>query len=352
MPTDTHKQPWLHRPVFDGVFILLPGFLALLITMLLPQRYKYTDEMPLAAWVILILLIDVAHVYSTLFRTYWDKERLRANRLLFLIVPLACYVAGVLIYAIDGLFFWRVLAYLAVWHFIRQQYGFMRLYSRLEPKRTWASHIDAIAIYAATLYPIIYWHCTPDRNFNWFLKGDFIISNAAIVRQVAGWLYLAIIVAYVAKEVINYARTSIFNLPRNLIIMGTFLTWYVGIVYFNGDMAFTLLNVVAHGIPYMALVYIFRQRERSVAKQPQPARPLLSLAVFIVPLLIFAWVEEGLWDGLVWREHDQVFGLFNSLPLLQHHELLALTVPLLSLPQATHYVLDGFIWRRAKERDK
>jgi hypothetical protein len=28
------------------------------------------------------------------------------------------------------------------------------------------------------------------------------------------------------------------------------------------------------------------------------------------------------------------------------NDLLALLVPLLALPQATHYVLDGWIWRR------
>src|SRR5690606_34377212 len=185
------------------------------------------------------------------------------------------------------------------------------------------SRIDAVAIYAATLYPIIYWHCTPGRNFNWFLQGDFIISNAAMVRPVAAWLYVAVLIAYVVKEFVVYTRTRRFNLPRNLIIAGTFLSWYFGIVYFNGDMAFTLLNVVAHGIPYMALVYIFRQKERPLTIRSSVARPLLSVAMFVVPLILFAWVEEGLWDGMVWREHHQVFGFFSSLPLLHNQDLLA-----------------------------
>jgi hypothetical protein len=61
-------------------------------------------------------------------------------------------------------------------------------------------------------------------------------------------------------------------------------------------------------------------------------------------------VEEGLWDGLVWREHGTVFGWFAHLPTVGSSALLRWVVPLLALPQATHYVLDGFIWRRSKRR--
>ncbi len=60
----------------------------------------------------------------------------------------------------------------------------------------------------------------------------------------------------------------------------------------------------------------------------------------------FAYLEEGLWDGLVWREHGAVFGWFQALPDVSRAAWLAWLVPLLALPQSTHYVLDGFIWRR------
>jgi hypothetical protein len=49
---------------------------------------------------------------------------------------------------------------------------------------------------------------------------------------------------------------------------------------------------------------------------------------------------------MVWRERGEIFGLFAALPQLMSKEALAIIVPLLSLPQTTHYVLDGFIWKR------
>jgi hypothetical protein len=36
-----------------------------------------------------------------------------------------------------GAVFWSVLAYIAVFHFIPQQYGFMRLYARRAKKWAW-----------------------------------------------------------------------------------------------------------------------------------------------------------------------------------------------------------------------
>jgi hypothetical protein len=345
----SRKQPWLHNAAFDSGYILLPPFLALIIVMLLPAQYRSTDAMPLTGWIILVLLIDVAHVYSTLFRTYFDKERFRQRRMLFTLVPIACYLAGVAIYSISALLFWRLLAYLAVFHFIRQQYGFMRLYARTEQHPRWMRIVDTLTIYTATLYPSIYWHLSPGRNFSWFIKDDFLSWESAGLRQAATVIYAAILALYLLKEAIGFAKHRHLNAPRNLLILGTALSWYAGIVYFNGDMAFTLLNVVAHGIPYMALIWLLTRREQK-EKPRKGINPHLlrsyGIALFLGIIVVLAYLEEGLWDGLVWREHGQLFALFRHLPAIEDASMLALLVPLLSLPQSTHYVLDGFIWRK------
>lgn len=348
MPATKYKQPWLHNAAFDMLFILLPVFFALGVTAVLPAEYKSTEKMTLAGWVILVLLIDVAHVYSTLFRTYWDSARFAQHRTLYIAIPVACYVAGVLLYSVDGLVFWRVLAYLAVFHFIRQQYGFMRLYTRKENKQHIAAKIDVVAIYAATLYPLIYWHCTPGRNFNWFVDGDFIVGDGSLIKTVALVMYVMVIAIYAGKEIAAMVRQRQVNIPKNLVITGTFLSWYFGIVHFNGDMVFTLLNVVAHGIPYMALIWLHQQREtgRPLTAIISVSMPKYTILFFVLTIAGFAYLEEGLWDGLIWREHKGIFGMFRSLPAIRSDEVLALLVPLLSLPQSTHYVLDGFIWRK------
>lgn len=335
--------PWIRSARYDGIFILLPPFVSLLIVALLPDRYKTTAEMPLLGWFLLVVLVDVAHVYGMLFRTYLNPARFRRQRTLFLLVPLVCYAVGVGLHSVGAGVFWRVLAYLAVFHFIRQQYGFLRLYARHESHRfAW---LDALMVYAATIYPLVIWHFSPGRHFAWFVAGDFWQTDWWLGRQLATGLYVGLLMLYVGKEVVLWRRTRLFNLPRNGLVLGTALSWYFGIVYFNGDLAFTLLNVVSHGIPYLALVWLTNppRRGRSAGGVGAGWR---QVAVFLGVVIGLAYLEEGLWDGLIWREHAAVFGTFWGLPAVEGGWLLAWLVPLLALPQATHYVLDGFIWRR------
>ncbi|PQJ12100.1 hypothetical protein CJD36_009945 [Flavipsychrobacter stenotrophus] len=348
MSKTSYTQPWINKPLYDVAFILLPPFLALLVVALLPAHFKNSGDMPVMVWVMLVLFVDVAHVYSTLYNTYLDKDRLRRHSRLFIFIPIVCYIAGVALHIWSGSLFWSVLAYLAVFHFIRQQYGFMRLYARRDDQPDWEKIIDGLAIYSATIYPLIYWHCTPGRNFNWFIDGDFIIGNSSLIKEFSGVIYLMIACAYIVKEGILLLRDEKINIPKNGVIIGTYLSWYFGIIYFNGDMAFTLLNVVAHGIPYMALIW--SEMNRTEKKKTPAAQGIkvkgYGLAVFVGSLILLAYLEEGLWDGFIWQDHKSVFGLFRFLPHISSDFVLALLVPLLSLPQSTHYVLDGFIWRK------
>ncbi|WP_324671180.1 hypothetical protein [Hymenobacter sp. GOD-10R] len=342
----TSAQPWIRSAWFDGWFVLGPPFLSLLVVMLLPAQFRATTQMPLLAWFGLVVLIDVAHVYSTLFRTYFDPVRRQRQRVLFWAVPLGCYLAGVALHYAGGWLFWRVLAYLAVFHFIRQQYGFLRLYSRHEPsyRQRW---LDTAIIYYATIYPLLYWHFSPPRNFNWFVEGDFVQHNWPLGRHLATLLYVLLLLLYLGKEAQTWQRQRTFNAPRNLLVVGTLVSWYFGIVYYNGDLAFTLLNVVSHGIPYLALIWTTSQPGADRKAGPRPWwTGRYGIILFVGLLGLLAYAEEGLWDGLVWREHASVFGWFQQLPAVKNHLWLSLLVPLLALPQAAHYVLDGFIWRR------
>jgi hypothetical protein len=67
------------------------------------------------------------------------------------------------------------------------------------------------------------------------------------------------------------------------------------------------------------------------------------VAAYYGLLVILAFGEESLWDRLVWHEHPQLFGSAGDAgwgPLAT-----AAVVALLAVPQATHYLLDRWIWR-------
>jgi hypothetical protein len=364
------NQPWLATSKWDCAMIIAPAFITSIIALAFRSQLDNSQYMPLWAWVSFVLVVDVAHVYATLFRTYFDKRAFSDHRSLLVLIPIACWFVGWLLYRTNDLYFWRALAYLAVFHFIRQQFGFVALYSRKDPpafaQMRW---LDQVCIYTVTLFPLLYWHTHLPRNFNWFVSGDFLQAVPPAVTEVAFAIYLLVATSYVAKELFLAKKTGFLNVPKNLIVCGTALSWWVGIVALNSDLAFTMTNVVSHGVPYMALIWLYHHRKfgssaskadgnaskdsgqatRDGAKMPpwKLVRDiLLSFApAFVLFLVLLAYIEEGFWDGLIWREHLSFFSVFSSLPAISDATILAVLVPLLSLPQSTHYVLDGFIWR-------
>ena len=129
------RQPWIHSGFVDGAFILAPGLLATVVSLALISAGHGNASVSLWMWGVLIVGIDVAHVYSTIYRTYLDPvERSRLSSWLILL-PLAAWAGGVLVYSWSAAAFWTLLAYTAVFHFIRQQYGFMTIYRRDERRK-------------------------------------------------------------------------------------------------------------------------------------------------------------------------------------------------------------------------
>lgn len=434
------RQPWLSSPRWDLLFIISPAFVSTLMALSVAAFLPETKQMPLWVWVSLVLVVDVAHVYATLFRTYLNRSAMERHKGLLITIPALCWAGGSLLYSLDALLFWRALAYLAVFHFIRQQYGFVCLYSRKDPAsvRKFAC-IDHLLVYIATLYPLLYWHSNLPRNFSWFVDGDFLDNLPQVVSDAGLIMYGAISTIYLVKEFYSLLQTKRFNIPKNLLIAGTAISWWVGIVSLNSDVSFTLTNVLTHGIPYMGLIWLYHGEspdmknvdrdddaipEDPVTSEKNKHCPVLTVnkaehqshaaagcrpmvnprnqamhgdevshpasnvdhashagstievdarasgrsdaggsvtcgfvktkllqhltsfaPAYVLFLITLAYLEEGFWDGFIWREHLAFFAPFSVLPELTDQTILTILVPGLALPQSTHYVLDGFIWR-------
>jgi hypothetical protein len=331
---------------FDAIWILGPAWIATIATIcIIWAKGDHLNVSPVS-WLILIVGIDVAHVYSTLFRTYFDKEQRQRYHNHLLYIPLFSWIIGVLAYSLSASLFWTTLTYLAVFHFIRQQYGFMVLYGRRElDLPPWCRVVDKTAIYLATLYPLADWHSRLPRRFYWLIEGDFITGLPQWVASLLGWCLLTTLLIYLSKELYLLREYRYFNVPRNLLLGGTAMAWYIGIIALNADLPFTVTNVIAHGVPYMALVWLYGRRKSSSSAFSGILYRSYSVPLLVLIVFSLAYFEEGLWDALIWRDHRELFGMFNWLPKLERKETLALAIPLLAVPQATHYTLDAFIWR-------
>jgi len=348
----TAPSPWLVSRRTD--LLLFGGStLASLALLALGQATGLLHaSLPPVLWLAFVVGVDVAHVWSTGWMVYADPEELGRRRSLYLALPGAAFAAGVVAHALSPALFWRLLAYSAVFHFVRQQYGWVALYRRkngepAEPGDRFARRLDAWVIYGATLAPLVWWHAHLPRQFHWLLAGDFVPGLPAPFGVFALVLFALVLATYAGKELLRAVRGRPTSWGKNLVVASTVVTWFLGIVVFDSDYAFAVTNVLVHGIPYIGIVRATCEA-RGVARESRGRSPSLAdraartLPLFVGPLLLVALVEEWGWDRLVWHDHP---GFFPGPSVDPGPLLLSLVVPLLALPQATHYLLDAWIWK-------
>jgi len=330
-------SPWLVSARFDVLAFSLPALIGLLIGALSGTLAEPSGDTPVWAWLLFVVGVDVAHVHATTLRVYCDPRELARRPWLYGTTPLVCLALSVMLYAYSAALFWRCLAYVALFHFVRQQLGWMRLYRRRGVSASrFDRRLEEVAIYAATLCPVVVWHTRLPTSFHWFMQGDFIPGLPPLAAVIASAVFALCACLFIARQAQLRMRGERWAWGKILLFTMTAATWWGGIVLLANDFAFTVTNVVAHGVPYMLVSHgVARSRERL------DARPARGLLVYLLALCALALGEEWLWDAFVWHEH----GALLATPALDLEQAAPLLVPLLSLPQLTHYLLDGFLWR-------
>ena len=304
--------------------------------------------LPLWGFFLFVVCVDVAHVWSTLYRTYFDRDELRLRPRLYVGVPVSVFLLGLGLHLASPIWFWRVLAYTAVYHFIRQQIGWVAIYRARAGERARVDRLlDQAVIYASTLFPLAHWHAHAPRAFEWFVEGDFFpLPILEPLLPFLAFIWGLSLLAYAVRAVIQ-ARAGHINTGKHLVVVTTAATWYVGIVVSSSDFQFTVANVIVHGAPYFALLF-FYVRERAAEGAPSVIALVArgGIVAFFSVAIAFAFTEELVWDRVVWHARPGLFGgLSTDGPSLSRLAMAAI-VSLLALPQATHYVLDAVLWRR------
>lgn len=342
------NKHWLFSKKLDLLGMFLPVWICWAICFALPTS-TLAQEFPLWAWVAIILLIDVSHVWTTLFKSYLDKDSRKNHSYILKAAPILVLFGAFALVSASELWFWRVLAYLALFHFIKQQYGFLALYKSKHqdwiPKKFFQ---DKWVIYFSMAYPVLFWHLSPARNFSWFVAGDFItIASTSAFWNLAHIVYFLVLSAWLIEELkVHRKQGKPIVIGKILWVLSTGFNWFLGIVYFNSDIAFSLTNVVAHGLPYIILIIFFtKKKEQSQGKSVPLAKHLFKI-VGLVSLL--ALLEEYCWDMFVNRDKQLFFETMIQYPIaaFEHPYLRALGIAILVVPQATHYILDAYIWKK------
>jgi hypothetical protein len=327
----------------DFVWFVLPGILAALAGLtvgLMPASTEAREGGGLGLWIVGVLLVDVAHVYASIYRTYMDRGARARHRKRLWMTPLLVLWLGVLLHLESPLLFWGALAYVAIFHFIKQHLGFALLYVRAGRESKRDRQLVTAAVWAGTLGPVLYWHAHLPTRFSWFMEGDLVTGAPAWLGTIALWGQVPVWLLFFARR-ISLWRGGAANPMLVALTVLPALNWHLGIVVFDDDRVFTITNVFFHGVPYFALVWVAGGRDQVAARLKASAPAVLALAFYGL-LVALALTEEALWDRLVWHDHPQLFGESD---VVLSPVALAIVSALLTVPQATHYALDRFIWR-------
>src|SRR5262245_57972861 len=216
--TKPTRAVWLFSAGTDLTVFLGSAILSLAALWIGAAAGVLNGDTPDWAWIPAVLLIDVAHVYSTGFRVYLDPSELKRRPWLYLLAPAIGLAIGIALYSRGELLFSRALAYLAALHFVRQQYGWVALYrARAGARGQCGKLIHTLAIDAATIYPLIYWHTHLPRRFWWFLRNDFD-SVPLLLERIAEPIYWTALSAYAIRSLYRALVRREINPGKDMLV--------------------------------------------------------------------------------------------------------------------------------------
>jgi len=347
-PKQSPKSLWIIGPQADLLSFLGPVVLATLLLPLLLASPR--DDIPFIAYLFLVVAFDVAHVWASIYRTYLDRTELKRRPILYTLPPILIFLASYRLHLYSPAAFWTALAYIAIHHFISQNYGFLALYkAKAQDRDPIDFQLDKWTLWCGALSPVLLWHADPSRQFDWFDAGEqFLFRIDPSFRIDIITTTLVLLACYSARQ-LQLAHQGRFNLGKNLIMLLTWLTWAVGTQLDHPLVSLAFLNLF-HGIPYIIIIWLCNQRRWLTATpSSRDQRFLAYLAkpqawwLFFGLLLALAISEEALWDGLVWHRYLDHYTQFQ--PREFSPKTLSLIVAALALPQTVHYFLDGWIWK-------
>ncbi len=282
------------------------------------------EDIPFLTWLI-IYLFDVPHVYSTLFRTYWHSGEMKKRRLIYLIFPFLFYGLHLSLYKSSPLLFWQYLAYFALFHFMRQQYGWMMIASFKAKISKKEKSLDKIGIYSAVIFPSFWWSTHP-TSYGLFTSGDIIyIPTPQYLIQGLEILYWAYSIFY-GFYLLKKGPTAMSRLQ---VWLTSWIVWAAAFYWFSSQTVMLVSIALSHCVPYLILLYLYRDSLSFFRKQ----RAFLPI-YFYVLLLAISTMDTSLWWFL---ETKKI--IYSLSPIT------AYIIPCLALPDALHYVFDTFLWK-------
>ena len=247
------------RAVFTpGIDFVAFGVPLLLGIAFVPSRYFILpDHVPGWAWLFLVVAVDVAHVWATVFRTYLDKRELFRRPRLYIGAPMGCFFTSFFIYYLgSSSLFWTAISYVAIYHFVKQDLGLLFLYIARNNGRVTKQQIDLekLTLYTGAVCPVLLWHASPPDAFHWFRANErFAFQLPAMLVLPVQAYWVSVFLVYVYAEVSRWRAGTPLNLGKLYVMGASWLTWSVGTLCDHEVTALIPLPIIATSLAYHSL---------------------------------------------------------------------------------------------------
>ncbi len=317
-----HSRNWILGSLKkDLVAFYVPGALTILITVLIkfPQN---SIRFMVFAWISLALF-DSGHVYTTIWRTYFNPEEFKRRRAYYVQVP-------VLIFCF--FFFWMYfqipylkvfIAYFTIYHNVRQFYGVTKWYQNIN--QSW-DKISDVFFYTLCLLPFLTMHFRTDLVWiNHYVEAGVFMHPSLILEKLFTIAYFLVFGAWTLYEFFKEKRIGYWQHARILATLFPILTYTYCFMYAKDITGVLFPLVVSHGLTYFVLVGVSIKRIKLMK-----AQLLIFLSVVLTATVL---------GGLEFYIEDEFSNLYSTSLIETGLAALFLT------PLFCHYIYDAFLWK-------
>lgn len=354
--TQVKTQPWIHS--WPGDFFCLHSFpiVFTILALLGWPPFNRGGELLLGQMLFAVLIIDWAHIFAQWHRIFSNPlEKTFTKSLYFgsyiLLIPLVTVVLHFGYFQQIRTF----LVYFVIFHFIKQSYGFIKIYSRIDGvKGDVESSVENLLIYLCMWTPAIYWHISfPKSTFTWPV---FFIKHPAMEYLFFSllFLYSVVFILYLRNEFLRWQEKGIFNIPKNVALASAAIGWGAVSLLSEHSVLIMFTVVLTHDLSYTFFVWFTGRRDEKLLKGQvrwlswwsMPGLVFYILVIILIshPIMVMHLEMSQNKDVDYW-----LFGtLFNGLPN-ENSWWQNLGWALFFATQGHHYFIDRYLWKKEKD---
>ena len=328
----------------------------------------------LYSWPIgVILFLDWGHIFAQWMRIYSNPMESARNRWFYPLSLFGVFACFYFYLSWGGRGLSVFLVYFVIFHFMKQQYGYLRYFGRGEYRNhAWGRPLEDLYFYLGVVTPIVGWHVrtpVPLALGPWpdaFFRHPWL----GVLHGTLFYAHLLVTVLYWGFQVHLWRRDKFIPLSKYLALLFPHLAWGMVAWLPSYQLLFWVMVVFYHDLSYFFFVWAVARRDQRLPTA-LPPRKTLWTSVWALPfyVLVVALLANVIgWMGGVAQRFNGEADLFHLMKLfpeawqwqvretlndflagIDRESLRNFGFAWIFAIQAHHYFIDRYLWKKEKD---